>query len=200
MANVLSPFGFRPTGTLGGATPNFRLSRRYIASTNATPIYTGDAIMPVTSTATGYVIQYATGTVPCAGVFWGCKYLSISQGRQVWSPYWPGSDANGDVTAYVIDNPDATFEVQSGYTGGAVTLANINQNAAIISTPTGNTTTGRSGMALGQAATTSTYPFIITDLVTTPTGAPGTDITTAFNWVIVGFNLEIFKAGTTSIS
>lgn len=200
MANVLSPFGFLDNGTISGSTPNFRQSRRFIASTNATPIYSGDAVMPVTSTATGYITQYTTGTVPCAGVFVGCEYLSVSRGTKVWSPYWPGSDANGDVTAWVIDDPMATFVVQSGYTVGAVTLANIDQNASIIATPTGNSTTGRSGMALGQAATTSTYPFTIVDLIQSPSGSPGTDITTPFNWVVVTFNNEIFRSGNTSIS
>jgi hypothetical protein len=199
MANTLSPFGFSPNGTLSGSTPNFRLSRRYIASSNATAIFTGDVVMPVTSTATGYIVQYSAGTVPPAGVFMGCKYLSVSQGRQVWSPYWPGSDANGDVTAYVIDNPDALFVVQSG-TASAVTLANINSNATVNTSTAGTTINGRSGMALGTIGTTSTYPFIIVDLITTPTGQNGTDITTAYNWVVVGWNLEIFKAGATSIS
>ena len=199
MANTLSPFGFSPNGTLGGSTPNFRLSRRYIASSNATAIYTGDVVMPVTSTATGYIVQYSSGTVPPAGVFMGCKYLSVSQGRQVWSPYWPGSDANGDVTAYVIDNPDALFVVQSG-TASAVTLANINSNATVNTSTAGTTINGRSGMALGTIGTTSTYTFIVVDLITTPNGKNGTDITTAYNWVVVGWNLEIFKAGATSIS
>jgi len=200
MANVLAPFGFAPNGTIGSSTPNFRQSRRYIASTNATAIYTGDAVMPVTSSATGYIMQYATGSVPCCGVFIGCKYLSISQGRQVWSQYWPGSDANGDVEAYVIDNPDALFVVQSGYASAAVTLANINQNVSIIATPVGNPLGGRSGMSIGQAATTSTYPFTIVDLITKPAGAPGTDITTPYNWVTVTFNNEVFRTGNTSIS
>ena len=199
MANTLAPFGFSPTGTVGSSNPVFRLSRRFIASTNATPIFTGDAVMPVTSTATGYIMQYAAGTVPCCGVFWGCKYLSISIGRTTWSPYWPGADANGDVLAYIIDNPDATFEVQSG-TATAVTLANIGSNATVTTATAGTTLSGRSGMALSTIATTSTYPFNIVDLVTTPPGLNGTDITTAYNRVIVAFNNEIFRAGATSIS
>ena len=199
MANTLSPFGFSPSGTLSGSTPNFRLSRRLIASTYATAIFTGDAVMPVTGTATGYIAQYAAGAVPVAGVFWGCKYLSLSQGRQVWSRYWPGSDANGDVTAYVIDNPDATFVVQSG-TASAVTLANISSNATVTTATAGSTLTGQSGMALSTIGTTSTYPFIIVDVVTSPTGQNGTDTTTAYGYVLVGFNNEIFRAGATSIS
>jgi hypothetical protein len=199
MANVLSPFGFSEAGTVGGSTPNFRISRRYIASTNATAIYRGDAVVPVTSTATGYITQWSAGTVPLAGVFWGCQYLSISQGRKVFSPYWPGSDASGDVTAWVNDDPQAMFMVQSG-TASAVTLANINSNATITTATAGSTLSGQSGMALSTIGTTSTYPFTIVDLVTTPPGQNGTDITTAYNYVMVTFNNEIFRTGNTSIS
>lgn len=201
MANTLSPFGFSPAGTVGGFTPNFRLSKRLIASTNATAIYTGDAVMPVTSSATGYIIQYAAGTVPAAGVFFGCEYLSISQGRPVFMPYWPGSDASGDVTALIIDDPQAMFLVQSGYTGGPITQANVNQNAGIIASPTGSSYGGRSGMALGQPTTTSTLPFTIVSLATDlPAGVNGSDTTTAYNYVYVTFNNEIFRTGNTSIS
>ena len=200
MANTLAPFGFSPTGTLSGAAPNFRISKRLIASTYTTAIYKGDAVMPTTSSATGYVIQYATGSVPVVGVFWGCQYLSISQGRRVWSAFWPGSDANGDVTAWVIDDPDATFIVQSGYATAAIGQSNLNQNVSIIASPVGNTYTGLSGMSTGAAATTSTYPFTILDFITSPPGQNGTDQTTPYNWLVVGFNNQIFRTGNTSIS
>lgn len=200
MANILAPFGFSPTGTVGGSTPNFRLSKRKVASTNATAIFFNDAVMPVTSTATGYIQQYATGSVPCCGVFRGCEYLSVSQGRRVWSPYWPGSDSAGDVDALVIDDPQATFLVQSGYASSAVLPANIDQNVSITASPTGNTLNGISGMTIGQPGTTSTYPFTIVSLVLDPSGSNGTDGTTAYNWAIVTFNNEIFRTGNTSIS
>jgi len=201
MANTLAPYGFLPVGTVSGATPNFRLSRRLIASTYATAIYTGDVVQPVISSATGYIVQWASGaaTTQVAGVFQGCKYLSLSQGRTVWSPYWPGSDANGDVIAYVIDSPDALFQVQSG-TASAVTQANVNQNATITTATAGSTLTGRSGMALSTIGTTNTYAFTIVDVVTTPPGVNGTDTTTAYGNVLVTFNFEILRAGNTSVS
>jgi len=201
MANILSPYGFDPVGTISGATPNFRLSKRLIASTYATAIYTGDVVQPVISSATGYIAQWASGTATTqvAGVFMGCQYLSISQGRRTYSPFWPGSDANGDVTAWVIDSPDALFQVQSG-TASAVTLANINSNATITTATAGSTLTGRSGMALSTIGTTNTYAFTIVDLVTSPPGANGTDTTTAYGNVLVAFNFEVFRAGNTSIS
>lgn len=197
MSNVQAPFGFSPEGTVGGSTPNFRLSRRLIASTNATAIYTGDAVVPVTSSVTGYIQQATASTTALAGVFFGCKYLSISQGRVVWSRFWPGSDANGDVTAYVIDDPQAVFLVQAG--AAAIGMADLNLNVQL-AVGTGNTTTGQSGMFIQNPASTSTLPFTITGFVTDPSGANGTDITSAYNYVLVTFNNEIFRAGLTSVS
>lgn len=192
MANVFAPFGFSPEGTVGGSTPNFKLSKRLIASGNQTAIYKGDAVMPVTGTSTGYITQYSSGTVAVCGVFMGCKYLSTSQGKQVWSPYWPGSDATGDVTAYVIDDPQAQFLVQA--TTGPITLANVNQNITVTA-GTGSTLTGLSGMSVTGPTTTSTYPFTIVGLLQDPPGENGTDIATAYNYVIVTFNNEVFRAG-----
>lgn len=197
MANTNAPFGFSPIGTVGGSTPNFRLSKRLIASGNGTAIYFGDAVVPVTSSATGYIKQATASTVAMAGIFRGCVYTSVSQGRTVRSLYWPGSDATGDVTAYVIDDPLAQFVVQAG--GSAVGLTSLNSNIQL-NVGTGSTTTGLSGMYVESPNTTSTLPFIVTGFVQDPLGVNGTDITTAYNWVIVGFNNEIFKAGLTSIS
>lgn len=193
MANVLSPFGFQPMGTVGGSTPNFKLSTRLIASGNGTAIYKGDAVMPVTGTSTGYIIQYAAGTVATCGVFWGCTYLSVSQGKRVWMPYWPGADASGDVTAYVLDDPQLMFMVQAS--AGPITLANVNQNITVTATPVGNTTTGLSGMLVSGPTTTATLPFTIVGLVQDPPGTNGTDITTAYNYVNVTFNNAVFRAG-----
>jgi hypothetical protein len=200
MANTSAPFGLSPDGTVGGFTPNFRLSRRLIASSNSTAIYFGDLVSPVISTATGYIQQYpaSPGTTAVCGVFRGCEYLSISQGKKVWLPYWPGSDASGDVTALVIDDPQAEFLIQAG--GTAIGLASLNQNATVGGQTAGSTTTGLSGMYLTSPATTSTLPLLITGFVQDPTGSNGTDITTAYNYVKVTWNNEIFTSGRTSIS
>lgn len=196
MSNTNAPFGFSPSGAVSGS-PNFKLSKRLIASTYATPIYFGDPIMAVQNSDTGYVIQYAAGTQQTAGIFRGCVYTSVSQGRTVRSNYWPGSDANGDVTAYVIDDPYAEFVVQAG--GTAIGVTNLNLNATVgYGTP--STYTGISAAYLTSPAATSTLPFIIKGFVQDPTGVNGTDITTAYNWVIVGFNFQTFKAGATSIT
>jgi hypothetical protein len=197
MANLSAPFGFQPEGTVGGSTPNFKLSKRLIASTNTTAIFKGDAVVPVTSSVTGYITQATASTVALAGVFWGCTYLSVSQGRKVWLPYWPGSDAVSDVTAYVLDDPQMVFTVQAGATAVGLAALNLNIQLAV---GTGNTTTGLSGMFVQSPANTATLPFTVVGFIQDPPGANGTDITTGYNYVLVTFNNEIFRAGLTSVS
>lgn len=184
MPNTSAPFGFRRMAGKG-SVPTFEQSVRRIASANATAIFFGDAVIPLT---TGYIGQATASTVRMEGVFAGCKYVSTSQKRTVWSNYWPGSDANGDVEAYVIDDPNAQFVVQ--VTGASpVAFANIGEyiNLAV---GTGSTATGVSGMSVDVATlgTTVTLPFQIKGLVQDPPGANGTDIAATFNHVIVGFN------------
>jgi len=201
MANTNAPFGFAPIGSNNGATANMGQSIRAIAPSNSTAIFFGDAVVPVTGSATGYITRATASTVALAGVFLGCLYYSLSQRQWVNSRYWPGVTTDVDstlpITAYVVDDPNARFRVQSDSTG--ITFAKVGQNAQLIA-GAGNTTTGLSGMTLNSTtATTATYPFIITGLVTEPAGANGTDAG-AYNVVEVGFNNMIFKTGITGIS
>ena len=199
MSNTFAPFGFRPVSTSNGPI-NWRMSTRRIAAGNGTAIFKGDAVVPVTSTANGYIAQATAGAVPLAGIFWGCQYLSTTQKRVVWSQYWPGSDATGDVIAYVIDDPNARFVVQTSGSSFQITgtdttftsspvgqLAQLNIGA-------GSTTTQQSGMYLDTVGTTATYPFQIVDMVIDPPGSNGSDATSNYNYVVVGFNNEMLRS------
>jgi hypothetical protein len=209
MANTNTPFGFRQYYGGSGGAPTFAQSTRVIASTDTTPIYSGDPVMPVISTANGYITQAAAGTTTLAGIFVGCKYTSVSQKRTVWNSYWPGSDASGDVEAYVIDDPNAQFLVMGtsttfNITGTLTTVASskVGQYAQF-AIGTGNASTGQSGAYLDSANTTVTFPFIVRGLIVAPPGANGADPTSAYNQVIVGFNNEWLRsngAGPTGIS
>ncbi len=199
MANSFVPFGFSPVNTSNGPM-NFRISTRRIAAGDSTAIYKGDAVVPVISSANGYIKQATASTTALAGVFWGCQYLSISQKRTVWSQYWPGSDANGDVIAYVIDDPNARFVVQTSgssfqITGTPTTFTSspVGQLAQL-NVGLGNATTQQSGMYLDTVGTTATYPFQIVDMVLDPPGSNGSDATSNYNYVIVGFNNEMLRS------
>jgi hypothetical protein len=206
MANTFAPFGFLQYQGGAGGAPTFAQSVRRIAPTNTNAIYWGDPVVPVTSSATGYITNAAaqgatySGSVVAAGIFVGCKYLSVSQKRVVWSRYWPGSDANTlqDVEAYVIDDPNARFLVQTSGSSfyNASATSSLITNLPIgkyvtCNLGTGNASTGTSGAYLDATATAVTSPFIIVDYV--------------FNYpqVVVGFNNEAWRtngAGPTGIS
>jgi hypothetical protein len=181
MANVNAPFGFRQYRG-GGSVPTFENNVMKIASNNTTKIFDGDAVVPL---STGYIAQATAGTVAIAGIFNGCKYTSVAMKRTVWSNYWPGGDATGDVEAYVINDPNARFVVQAGAT--AIGLGDINANIQL-NVGTGNTATGISGMFVESPGTTATLPFRVVGLVEAPPGANGTDAGSAYNHVIVAFN------------
>lgn len=181
MANTNAPFGFRQVAGKG-SVPTYEQSVRKIASNNATAIFFGDAVIPL---STGYIAQATASTVRMEGIFLGCKYTSTAMKRTVWSNYWPGSDATGDVEAYICDDPNAQFVVQAG--GTNIGFANIGEYIQL-NVGTGSTATGLSGMYVESPATTVTLPFIVRGLVADPPGANGTDITGTYNLVIVGFN------------
>lgn len=200
MANVQGPFGFAQVGTASGP-PNFAENSNppyRIASGYGTAIFFGDAVRMNVSGPTGYIEQWANGdggtaTKILVGIFVGCRYYSTSQKKTVWNNYWPGSDATGDVAAFVVDDPNSQWKVQAGI-GSAITQTSIGSTADIVSTPTGNTTTGISGMSLSTPTTTNTLPFKVVNVVTSPPGANGTDLTTPYNYVIVSFNNQQYKA------
>ena len=181
MPNTNAPFGFRQYRGLGSA-PTYEQSVRLVKSDNTTAIYFGD---PVSNLNTGYITRATAGTAQISGIFAGCKYLSTSQKRIVWSNYWPGADASADVEAYIIDDPNAQFLVQAG--GTAIGLADMGLNIQF-NLGTGNASTGISGAFVESPAVTATLPFRIIGFIESPPGANGTDIASAYNQIIVGFN------------
>ena len=206
MANTFAPFGFRQYSGTGSAPTYEQVA--VVIGYNTTNIFFGDPVEPVND---GTVTQGdgTTAAAGIAGIFVGCKYLSTSQKRVVWSQYWPGSDATGDVIAYVIDDPNARFVVMGNSTtfniGG--TLSTFTSSPvgkyAQFAIGSGNSSTGISGAYLNSVGTTVTFPFVVVDLITSPPGANGADPTTAYNWVVVGFNNEWLRsngAGPTGIS
>jgi len=192
MANTNAPFGFSQASGLGSSPTfeNFELPNGGI-DYNATAIYRND---PVTraSSSDGTIIQASTGgTVALAGIFQGCKYLSTAQSRVVWSNYWPGSDVSSanqsTISAWIVNDPNATFLVQSDGTGAtqAQMGANVNFN---IGTATGGGQLSGAYITPGSTAnTTNTLPFQMQSLYLFPPGGQGAQ-SGAYNWVYVKFN------------
>lgn len=188
MANTQAPFGFRQFSGYGSA-PTFEQVTARVAY-NASAIYFGDPVSPDTS---GFVTIAAPGTTQIAGIFMGCKYLSVSQKRTVWSNYWPGSDvaSTQTVEAYICADPNAMWEAQvagSSSVGAALTDINANVQFAI-GTP--NAATGLSGAYIDISVTpttTATLPFRLQKIGSQyKLGGNGSE-DGAYNYVIVSFN------------
>ena len=205
MANVSGPFGFLQIGTASGP-PNFARAGSpnpyKIKAGFVTAVYYGDAVRmwvagDDSSSSAGYITPWVVGdgsaaTKILAGIFTGCSYYSTSQKKTVYNNYYPGSDATGDVDCYVVNDPNSQWMVQGG--AAALGIATLGQTIDIAATPVGNTTTGQSGMSVVTPTTTVTLPFKIVNLVTSPPGVNGRDITTGYNNVVVAFNNQQYKA------
>lgn len=199
MSNTQGPFGFLQNGTVAGNAPNYAGTGNppyRISSSYGTAIGFGDPVTLVSGASpTGYLQRWVNGsgtaTFQVAGIFFGCKYFSTARQTTWWSRYWPGSDATGDVEAFVCDDPNALFVVQATTN---ITQAMIGQTSDC-TLGTVNTTTGFSGASLDAPSTTNPQylPFKIVSLITTPPGANGTDAASNYNNVVVGFNNQIHK-------
>lgn len=187
MANTNAPFGFTPVRRVDGAAWNDQLSTSLVASNYSTAIFKGDVVNQLN---TGYIAKTTPGTGVVFGIFWGCVYQSAVTGYPQYSPYWPGSGATSDVTAFLITDPNVVFQVQA--TLGPLTLADIGANLQFTA-GTGNTATGLSTASINDVGTptTATLPF---RMVGVKTGVgPGTDTTSPYNIVEVVFNNQSYK-------
>jgi hypothetical protein len=187
MANVFAPFGFsQHSGT--GSSPTYEQVVAYCAY-NTAAMYFGD---PVFQNANGTVFPNTPGAGILAGIFVGCKYLSVSQKRTVWSNFWGAADvaSTNTVEVYIVNDPNAKFLAQVGgssSTGLAVTDIGANVQFAY-GTP--NTMSGLSGAYIDitvTPTTTATLPFKVVSLDVNPPGSNGTEAG-AYNYAIVAFN------------
>ena len=191
MANTSAPFGFSQYSGLGSA-PTYEQVPVQIAY-NASALFFGDPVVPVNDGTVAKGDPTGSPTVQIAGIFVGCKYLSVAQKRTVWSNYWPGSDvASGNVvTGYIINDPNAMFLAQiGGSTSVGAAQTDVNANWQYSYGSGGNTANGLSGAYADVSVsptTTSTFPFRLVALVDTPPGAPGT-AAGAYNLGIFAFN------------
>lgn len=195
MANTTTYMGLKHYGFLPGFAADYQLLPRKVAASNATAIFWGDPV----KMSSGYIQATGTTTAQIDGVFQGCYYVNSSN-QTVWDPHCPASTT---ATCYIIASPGSLFIAQSN--GTALTQANVNNNAGLISAFAGQTVGGYlSGYQLdaGNIATTSTYPIRIVRLFSTDqpnTSVNGADDSSSYNMAIVTFNNTDFKSGQTGV-
>jgi len=168
MANKDAAFGAKPIRHLTGGT--IRANEWKIIKEYGTNVFTGDFVKLV---AAGYVEVAAAGD-RLLGVFAGCKYLA-SNGEVVFKRYWPASTAtlnDGDVTAYVYDDPHIVFAIQSSGSTVFADLGNLGNHVA----GTGSTTTGQSAHEINGTTGTGTAGLRVLGLYNEPKNAYGTNV------------------------
>ena len=192
MSNYDAPFGLRPSRT---SISSQQQNRYRIASGYATAIFQGDLVAMVTGGGIERVAAGGSGLI--LGVFNGCNYTDPTTGKPTWSNYYPDSVAAADIIADVIDDPNATFEVQAD---AAFPVADLAGNFDIVdNSPVGDTTSGGSRMelAVSTGATTATLPLKAIDISQDPENS---DVSSANTNVIVKINNHLFSAGTAGLA
>ena len=194
MAATASPYGLKAVNELGGlpyagSTRSFLIDPAgyntnifngtivYVNSSGYLNIVTGTGADGTTNSFPG------SGTLTGAvGVFVGCTYVN-AQGQVIYSQYYP-ANTTGVVSAYVIDDDRAVFQVQANGSMAQTTLGNNVYLANAQSTSTGSTTTGNSNVAVSTSSVTTTAAFRIIGFVNSTTSQVGdayTDLLVKFN-------------------
>ena len=188
MPNINSPFGFRPIRRFDGAAASGSFRQLKVANADANALNRGDVVQQL---ATGYVTAGTVANVAHTnlGIFIGCHYLSAALSYPIWTNYWPGAGAVGDIDAFVLDDPLLVFEAMAN--AGPITLANVGMNADFV---VNASTTGFSHWSLGAPAVTATLPFRIIGLGNNGVNTSnGYDATSANNIVEVTWNDQFMR-------
>jgi len=192
MANQDAAFGLKPLGKLGSNVNSEGTTEYSIASGASGNIFSGD---PVKMANTGTILVAAAGD-ELLGVFRGCRYTN-SSGEVIYSPYWPDGTVSSDAVAFVVDDPNTLFEVQSAATGSVVQTV-VGNNADIVYA-SGSTADGQSGVEIsGSTAATSAQLRIVGFSGDPENNTLGTGSQSANVNMIVKIN-EHFYAQTTGV-
>lgn len=205
MAATSSPYGLRPINLLGGQ--NYAGSTRLYSMTSnyAVAIQYGDPVVLLGGgTGVGGVVNRFNATTTAAtvtasatilGIFVGVTYTDSTMGLTFKQNY-TGSIVATDLQAYVVDDPDALFQIQ-----GNAAMARYYQgaNASLIQTNAGSTsayTTSGVGLQVSSATSTATLPLRIVDFV----NGPGSAVGDAFTDVIVRINTHFNRTATGNVT
>jgi hypothetical protein len=176
MALVASPYGLKPVNELGGlpyagSTRSYKIDPAGTAANifYGSPVFVNADGFLAVATATGADattngFPVGTANTGIIGVFVGCQYIN-AQGQVIYAQYYP-TGTTGVVNAYVVDDPDVVFQVQSA---GSVTQAAVGSNVFFSTgaVATGNTVTGNStaSVVAGASAVTASAAFRVVGFV-----------------------------------
>ena len=195
MANVSEKFGLRPYRKLDG-TPLVGAQNRYrIAAGYATAIFQGDLVIP---TAAGNVERHTANTSNAVvGVFNGCFYNDPTTQKPTWKNYYPGgvTPTQGGITAFVVDDPDAVFLVDSD---GTFSAADLFKNYSV-TTAGGVTQTGNSQVQLDYSESGTQVTYVIQAIDISQDPANSTESSANGN-ILVRINNHFYRQATVGLA
>jgi len=164
MANQDAPFGFKAVGGMGSSYETQGTSKYQIADNSTSAIYQGDLCMfgafnsatndaNANAVAAGYIsVSSVTEDTLNIGVFNGCQYTDPTTAKPTWKAYYPGAVniTAGTIDAFVFDNPQQLYEVQ---TAGTLTQAAAGGLVATAAYVAGSTLSGLSNEEIAGAVT-----------------------------------------------
>jgi len=200
MANQDAAFGLRPLKSVGQGDDSTGMSSHWIDAGDTSTIFQGSPVIA----AAGYIDASTAGAVPNMGAFWGCFYNDPTTLKPTFKNYYPGSitpPASKDVEAFVYDNPNQMFEVQSDNAGASAQLdvfSNADWVTGTISS--GSTLNGVSSAELDDstiaAASDAAAQLLIIGVSRDPKNS---DLTAAnVNWRVL-VNMHLFGHGVGTV-
>ena len=199
MANQDAAFGLRPLKSVGQADDSTGMSSHKIDAGDASVLYQGSPVIA----AAGYVDIATAGAVPNLGAFWGCFYDDPTTLKPTFKNYYPGSitpPSSKDIEAFVYDNPNQMFEIQSDNDGASV-LADIFSNADMVNFG-GSTLNGVSNTELDDstiaASSDAAAQLLIIGTSRDPKNNDVTDAGGNVNWRVL-VNMHLFGHGVGTV-
>ena len=183
MANQDAAFGLRPLKTLGQADDSTGMSSHKILPGDASVLYQGSMAIGKND---GYVDISAAASTTNVGAFWGTFYIDPTTLKPTYKNYYPGSvtpPSSGAIEAFVYDNPQQMFEIQSDNTAASAQTDVF--MCADLSSPTGGSTTnGVSSMELGDSTINATAAML--KIIGVSRDPANSDLTAAnVNWRVM---------------
>ena len=199
MANQDAAFGLRPLKSVGQGDDSTGMSSHFIDAGDASTIFQGSPVIA----AAGYIDASTAGAVPNMGAFWGCFYNDPTTLKPTFKNYYPGSitpPSSKDIEAFVYDNPNQMFEIQSD-NDGASTLADIFSNADLVNFG-GSTLNGVSNSELDDstiaASSDAAAQLLIIGTSRDPKNNDVTDTGGNVNWRVL-VNMHLFGHGVGTV-
>ena len=196
---VSSTYGLKPIQRLDGMPYAGAIRQIPVAAGYATAILNGDTVKE----SGGYLVAAnTTNSGDIVGVVVGCQYVN-SLGQTVQGQFYPAaaSTTTALAYAYVVDDPNAVFQVAATTAGSTTPAAYartiVGKNVALVAN-VGSTSTGDSAYGIdgSSATTTNTFPLRVVDVITASATGPRSATATTYYEFVVKLNTAQYNDAT----